>query len=160
MKTHGMSGNYTYKSWGMMKSRCTNPSYNHYHNYGGRGIKVCDRWLESFENFLEDMGERPKNHSLDRIDVDGDYCKENCRWSTSKEQNNNRRNNHIIEFNGKSQNITAWAEELNIKVDILSRRILRGWSIEDTLSIPPINKKDKRINRTTNDYYSRKKTNA
>lgn len=89
-KTHGMSYTRTYRSWIKMKERCLNPNHDHYHRYGGRGIKICDRWLLSFENFLEDMGDRPEDRSLDRIDNNNGYEKNNCRWATRIEQNINR----------------------------------------------------------------------
>ena len=95
----------TYSSWASLKARCSNPSYRHYSDYGGRGIKVCNRWLgeHGFENFLADMGERPTSqHSIDRIDVNGNYEPSNCRWATSVVQANNKRNNIIIEHNGEN----------------------------------------------------------
>lgn len=92
MRTHGMSNTPEYKAWFEMKRRCYNKNRKGYKNYGGRGIKVCDRWLESFENFYEDMGDRPSpNHSLDRIDVNGNYEPSNCKWSDRTEQNYNQR---------------------------------------------------------------------
>lgn len=89
--THGYNGTRTYKSYNSMKERCLNPNHQAYEFYGGRGIKICDRWLESFENFLEDMGERPVERTLDRVDNDGDYTKMNCRWATKSQQNKNKR---------------------------------------------------------------------
>ena len=93
---HGQRGSVkssiTYNSWAHLIHRCTNPNYKGYKNYGGRGITVCSKWLESFENFYADMGERPKGKSIDRIDVNGNYELLNCRWATPKEQSNNKRN--------------------------------------------------------------------
>lgn len=94
-KTHGKHGSPTWRSWSSMKSRCTNPNVTQYDLYGGRGIKICDRW-DKFENFIEDMGERPEGKSLDRIDVNGDYEPKNCRWATKKEQAQNKRQVRMI----------------------------------------------------------------
>jgi hypothetical protein len=89
---HGMISSSEYHSWSSMKQRCLNPSATHYANYGGRGIKVCKRWLGSFENFYADMGAKPSpSHSIDRINVDGNYTPSNCRWATRMEQRHNRR---------------------------------------------------------------------
>lgn len=92
LTTHGKAGSSEYRSWYAMKTRCTNPNTRVYYRYGGRGIKVCDRWINSFQNFFDDMGEKPSsNHSLDRINNDGDYEPVNCRWASDKEQANNKR---------------------------------------------------------------------
>lgn len=86
----------TYSSWAGMKDRCTNQNHKSYNNYGGRGIKVCERWMD-FRNFLKDMGERPEGMSIDRIDVNGDYEPGNCRWATAKQQSSNKRNSTSLE---------------------------------------------------------------
>ncbi len=134
---HGKKGQRPkiYKSWHKMIQRCINPNHKAYHNYGGRGITVCKRWRK-FENFLEDMGEHPgKEYSIDRIDNNGNYCKSNCRWVTRKEQNRNKRNNHLITYNGKTQCISAWAEELGIGASVLWYR-LKHWSVKKALTTP------------------------
>jgi hypothetical protein len=119
-----------------MITRCINPNNERYKDYGGRGITVCDRWLK-FENFLEDMGECPPGLTLDRIKNNLGYYHGNCHWTTPKQNNRNKRNNHLITFNGKTQCLSAWAEQLNISRTTLWCRINRyNWSIEKALTIP------------------------
>jgi len=137
--THGHKINgktsLTYTTWQNMLSRCYNPKYKRFSDYGGRNISVCGRW-KSFENFLEDMGEIPKGLTLDRIDNNGNYTKSNCRYATWKKQANNRRNNCLLTFAGKTQNITQWAEEIGIKRDLIYKRINKlNWPIERALNI-------------------------
>jgi hypothetical protein len=121
-----------------MKARCLNPAIPNYHLYGGRGIKVCDRWRDSFENFFADMGKAPyRSLSIDRIDNNGGYKLGNCKWSTNEEQANNKRTNHVLTFNGRSQTLAQWADELRIKRVTLQARITRyGWSVERALTTP------------------------
>lgn len=139
--THGhwIGGNASkiYNAWCHMIQRCTNVDDIGYKNYGGRGIKVCKRW-RSFPNFLEDMGEPPtKKHSIHRIDNEGDYNKDNCEWATKKQQARNRRNNHLITFNGKTQCVSELAEETRIPYNTLWARIYKlGWSVEKALTTP------------------------
>lgn len=122
-----------YKIWKNIIMRCYNPKSQHYRIYGDRGIIVCERWLK-FENFLEDMGEPPTDkYTIDRINNDRGYYKENCRWSTSKEQQRNKRNNHLLKYNNKIQCIAAWAEEYNIIDSTLRSRLKNGWSIEKAI---------------------------
>lgn len=115
-KKHGLSKNTTaeYRAWKAMKKRCYNPNYEHFKDYGARGIIVCLRWIDSFENFFSDMGERPsKKHSLDRYpDMNGNYCPENCRWGTEEQQANNRRNNRWLEHNGIIKTASEWKKYL------------------------------------------------
>lgn len=120
-----------------MVSRCHNPKSTGYKHYGGRGITVCERWRESFYNFLEDMGPRPENTTLDRIDNDKGYYKENCRWADSVTQATNRSHNTWIEYDGELHTISQWSEKLGIKQNTITYRILRGWPIGQALEIEP-----------------------
>lgn len=137
-KTHGRRKSGAYSSWSAMKQRCTNPNNQNYADYGGRGIKVCERWLNNFENFLEDMGERPKGHSIERVDNDGDYEPGNCRWASQRQQVNNTRQNRYLKFNGRSQTISQWARETGIERRTILRRLKLGWSIERALTEKPV----------------------
>lgn len=126
-----------YKSWASMLMRCNNPNNSDYSYYGGRGIRVCERWV-SFENFLEDMGLRPTiGHSLDRINNELGYSKENCRWATKREQSNNTRRTKKLEWNGVIKPIQEWAEIVGIKASVLQQRISRrNWTVDRALSTP------------------------
>lgn len=126
-----------YRIWADMIQRCINPNSKNYLRYGGRGITVCRRWEDSFENFLEDMGEAPRGLQLDRINNDKGYCKENCRWATRKEQARNTRTNRLIICFGKTQCIAAWSEETGILHETLRKRIyLLNWPIKKALTTP------------------------
>jgi len=118
-------GTNTYRVWVNMKGRCSNKNIQCYKNYGGRGIKVCDRWMK-FENFLEDMGEKPNNLSLDRINVNGDYEVNNCRWATNKEQSRNMRNNSYVTYKGKRFLVIELAETIGITPYTLRKRLNLG----------------------------------
>lgn len=132
-KTHGMGYTPTYNVWQHMKKRCYNPNSDSYHNYGGRGIRICERWLNSFENFLEDMGECPEGYSIDRIDNSGHYTPDNCRWATRSEQSRNKRNNTLITYKGETLCIAEWAERLGVRHSTISTRYRKGWTIEECL---------------------------
>lgn len=134
--------------WVGMIARCYNQRNADYKNYGGRGIRVCGRWLESFDNFLADMGARPLGMSLDRVDCDGDYHADNCRWATQRTQQNNRRDNHWITVGGERKTIAMWARERNIHPRMLSKRLARGWPHTERLFIPPISPKAPRKTRS------------
>lgn len=123
-----------YKSWSMMKNRCGNKNATQYSWYGGRGIKVCERW-NLYKNFLEDMGRAPsKTHSIDRKNSDGDYTKSNCRWATKKEQSNNRRGLLLIQYNDKKQSLSMWCNELGLSYHKAYQRLLRNCCIDEVLS--------------------------
>lgn len=133
---HGFSKTPEYHTYRRMMARCTNVTDKSYKNYGGRGIKVCDRWHRKPENFLLDMGVRPANGSLDRIDNNGPYSPENCRWRTRTQQNRNSRRNTLITFHGKTMCISEWAEFLGINPYIISSRLSRGFSSSRALTQP------------------------
>jgi hypothetical protein len=120
-------------AWYKLRRRCDGKEKAAYRNYAGRGITYDARWM-SFEQFLADMGLPEEGMSLDRIDNDGNYCKDNCRWATPKEQNRNTRFNRIIEFKGVRKSLSAWAEHLGVKVPTLRGRLDSGWPLERALS--------------------------
>lgn len=132
---HGGSNSREYRIWSGAKNRCHNPSNKSFYQYGARGIVMCLRWRESFENFLEDMGSCPfPKSSIDRINTLGNYELKNCRWATPKQQSNNQRTNHLITWEGLTMNVSQWAEYLGMRYSTLSLRIQRGWSIERALT--------------------------
>lgn len=141
---HGLWGTSEYWTWNTMRQRCINPNNPKYPIYGGRGISVCERW-QKFENFIADMGNRPSaDHSLDRIDNDGNYEPSNCRWATRVEQQNNQSNTTRLEFQGETLTIHQWATRLGIKAKTIDGRLRSGWSVEDALSHPLMAGGDKR----------------
>lgn len=120
-----------YSKWQGMKNRCFSPSYAYYKHYGGRGITVCDRWLHSYPNFLADIGRCPEGLTLDRIDNDGDYTPENCRWATAMEQAGNKSNNRWLTFRGRTQILMDWVREWGISHSTLKYRLKKGHSMEE-----------------------------
>lgn len=129
--THGMCYTPESRAWHHMKGRCYDKNDKNYNYYGGRGIKVCNKWLNSFENFFEDMGFRPTiKHSLDRINVNGDYKPSNCRWATTKEQSRNMRSNRWIEFRGVRMLKTDWADYFGILQSNLGTLLNKGRTMD------------------------------
>lgn len=123
-----------YRAWQEMKKRCYNKNRCNYHNYGKRGITVCDRWMNNFENFLEDMGNKPnKEYSLERINNDLGYYKENCKWATVIEQANNKRSNVLLTKDDITHTIAQWCVILGLNQSAVEERVKRGWSHEDCL---------------------------
>lgn len=149
----GMSGSRFYCIWGNMKARCFNTtSFPEAHCYSLRGISLCDEWKD-FQNFYNDMYESYQQHveafgekdtTIDRIDVNKNYCKENCKWSTLREQFNNKTDNHFIEYNGRRETLANWARELGIGYSALATRLGRGWTVERAFTTPVIPRKRKK----------------
>ena len=133
-RTHPESGCYR-----QMIERCSNERHHCWANYGGRGIRVCERWLSSFDDFLADVGPRPSlQHSLDRIDVNGNSEPGNVRWATATVQMRNMRRNRVLELNGRRQTLSAWAEELGVNSSLIKDRVDRlGWPVDRALTTPP-----------------------
>jgi len=126
-----------WKAWKSMRERCANPHAKSWDRYGGRGIRVCDRWAKSFTEFFADMGFRPSAaHSLDRIDNDGNYEPGNCRWATRTEQQNNTRKIRRITFRGQIKSASEWNDDLGFPKELIQQRLRRGWGPEKALMTP------------------------
>lgn len=132
--THGDSSSREYTIWTNMKSRCLNPKSDDYSNYGGRGITICAEWVTDFAMFLADMGRCPKGKSLDRKDTNRGYCRDNCKWSTTDEQCNNRRNNIRISVDGRTQTLMQWSKEIGFNYSIALGRFNSGHPIYEVFS--------------------------
>jgi hypothetical protein len=125
----------TFKSWQKMRARCNNPNQHGYARYGGRGITCCERWAV-FDNFLADMGERPEGRELDRINNDGNYEAENCRWATRRQQTLNTSKNRRITYQGESLTLAEWARKRGLSVNTLASRLRAGWSVAAAITQP------------------------
>lgn len=140
---HGKVGSRAYMTWQSMKDRCLNQNNENYYLYGGRGIKVCEGWM-NFEGFFLDMGDPPQGHSIDRKDPDGNYCKENCRWASTYDQARTKRTNIVIEWGGQTRILADWSAHLGINVDTLYARIVRyKWGLERAFTRPVKKGRDK-----------------
>lgn len=138
--THGKTGTRIHTIWNSMRARCYCPTSHAYENYGGRGIKVCDEWLD-FNNFYKwanenGWSEESVGISLDRIDVDGDYCPDNCRWASIIQQANNKRNNLRLTINGETKTINDWGRKSGIASSTIRHRIRSGWDVEKAVFEP------------------------
>lgn len=134
--SHGMSRTPEYKVWRAMQDRCTNPNNQSWDRYGGRGITVCDAWKD-FTSFIADMGIRPSpGHSIDRIDGNGNYEPDNCRWATIHEQNNNREGNVLLTWKGETMTLVQWGRRLGICKETMRGRLRLGWTMERVVSTP------------------------
>jgi hypothetical protein len=132
---HGLSRTPTYTAWYGMLQRCENPDDIGYPNYGGRGITVCERW-HTLDNFVADMGRKPKGLTLERRDNSKGYFPENCLWANKKRQQNNKRTNRIVEWKGQALTVSEWADIVGLKYSTLLERLNRGWSVEQALTLP------------------------
>jgi len=132
--THGMSKTRTYRIWSLMLHRCNHPNSPIFQHYGGRGISVCEKW-NTFLGFLEDMGEAPSGLTLERVDNNLGYYKENCRWASMEDQANNTRKNRYLTANGETLSLARWARRLGVRGATIAGRLGRGWSVEDAVTI-------------------------
>lgn len=131
VKTHGMSFSSEYKSWSSMKKRCLSPDLKH-EKY--RGLLTYQKWIDSFDEFLKDMGKKPTSkHTIERIDNSKGYYPENCKWATRSEQNRNYSLNRLLEYKDKKMCVTEWAEFLNIPRHRIFNRLQKGWDVEKAL---------------------------
>lgn len=137
-QSHALSYSREHRIWSGIKTRCYNSRSRNYVRYGGRGIRMCERWRHSFEHFFADMGEAPSAvHSIERRNNNGDYTPENCYWGTRLIQSNNRRNNVFLTFGNKTQSIADWARETGLSYATLQQRIYKEWDVADALTVPP-----------------------
>lgn len=134
--THSLTKTPEHRTWGSMIQRCTNKNHHAFHNYGGRGIKICHQWRTDFLQFLSDMGKRPEGTTLDRIDVNGDYEPSNCRWATETQQKNNRRDNRYIEWEGETYTLSNLARKYGLTYNILFKRLNANTPIGKALTMP------------------------
>ena len=135
-KTHGDSHSRTYNAWRAIKKRCYLETSKDYYRYGERGITVCNRWINSYENFLSDMGKVPIGMSIDRIDNNGPYSPSNSRWATIEQQANNKRSNKLITNNGKTLTLAQWSRVLGGNASLVKTRLRKGWTEINAVSIP------------------------
>lgn len=138
-RTHSMSNTPLYRKWIGIRRRCYDPKCRSYGRYGGRGIKMCDEWRDSFEAFAKwvEATRTSDDLTIERIDYNGDYCPENCTWADRKAQANNRSYCRMFTYNGKTQNLTQWCEELNLEYKRVHNRIFQlNWSFEKAISAP------------------------
>ncbi len=133
---HARGGNRTktYRCWEGMIARCCNPAKTNYSRYGGRGIAVCDRWRQSFQAFMDDMGPKPTGTTIERIDNDGHYEPGNCRWATHTEQQRNLRTNRLLTHKGHTACVAEWADHIGLNANTLRARLRLGWSTERALT--------------------------
>lgn len=152
---HGMNKSPEHRAWVHMKQRCMNPKKREYPHYGGRGIQVSPEWLHSFTAFYLHVGPKPSDkHSLDRIDVNGNYEPGNVRWATNQEQKENTRIVRMVTLNGKTQSLSAWSREMGLPRGQINGRLKAGWSMEEAVLTPSIpgQKKHMRIQRDYSTY--------
>ena len=140
-------------AWNQMISRCYDPQHRKYASYGGRGIRVCDRWL-CRRLFLEDMGERPAGKTLNRIDNNGNYTPKNCEWATYTEQAQNMRSNREITHDGRTLCISEWARVTGIYRKTIAKRLSNGWTVSQALTTP-VSKSQKPTEKPHDDRYVR-----
>ncbi len=146
---HGKTGTKEHRAWLNMQTRCFWPSSPTYKWYGALGVTICERWKgdNGFINFFDDLGLAPPNTSLDRINPRGNYEPGNCRWADIQQQQNNRRNNKLLTYQGRTQTMALWAEEIGIhKATLASRLTTGGWTVEKALSTPPFRRVRPRYN--------------
>jgi hypothetical protein len=135
-RTHGHCHTPTHEVWRAMKQRCLNPKRLNFARYGGRGVSLCERWRDSYQAFLDDMGPRPSGLTIERINNLDGYHPKNCRWATPREQANNRRSNRILAYQGQIDTLANWARVVGLSARTIQKRLTLGWSDEKALSTP------------------------